>query len=321
MSAIDEYLGELTRRLRLCRAPGKRLVLEVEDHLREATAEAVAVGVPPVVAEQQAVERFGDAADVAARFAEAAALTVAKRSVAAAALAVVAYAGVAAAFAIAASPLMRDFPQGAPTFFGLQLALVALGAAWVRVLYWRRELAMPATELRVVTRSTSIATASVLFAAVLEAALALARPAGFIAWSEAPALVVAVGCAFVLAAASAIVATRASAQRHALDALPRSRRRKPAEQPRDHGRGARAAAAILSTVERRPWTAAITAAMFAVALVAAMNLAGSDSAHHASILSGAVVAGSVEAGAIIVGFAAFSRMLGLREPVVRRGLA
>jgi hypothetical protein len=55
MSAIDEYLGELARTLRLCRAPGKRLVLEVEDHLREATAEAVAVGVPPVVAEQQAV--------------------------------------------------------------------------------------------------------------------------------------------------------------------------------------------------------------------------------------------------------------------------
>lgn len=63
---IDDYLAVLDRRLGFDRALSARVRAEVEDHLREA-AEASAL--PPDEAERRAVCRFGDADEIARRFA------------------------------------------------------------------------------------------------------------------------------------------------------------------------------------------------------------------------------------------------------------
>jgi HAAS domain-containing protein len=64
MSAIDRYLRELERELRVGRRRRRRILAEAEDHLREAAREA---------GEEAAVARFGAPREVARRFAEAAA--------------------------------------------------------------------------------------------------------------------------------------------------------------------------------------------------------------------------------------------------------
>src|SRR4051794_27114223 len=118
---IDHYLRELERELRLRRAPRARLLTELREHLGDLSAELAADARSHADAESQAVARFGAAANVAARFPQATASTTAHRAVNAAAVAVVGYAGVLVMFATA-SPLLRDFPQGATSFFAFQLA-------------------------------------------------------------------------------------------------------------------------------------------------------------------------------------------------------
>ncbi|MFT3811158.1 MAG: hypothetical protein QM698_14695 [Micropepsaceae bacterium] len=65
---IDSYLCELDRRLAFDRALGARVCAEVEDHLREAAA--AHPGHSDDEAERRAVERFGPAREIAARFAD-----------------------------------------------------------------------------------------------------------------------------------------------------------------------------------------------------------------------------------------------------------
>lgn len=74
---IDAYLARLDRRLAFDPALAARVRLEVEDHLREA-AEASAL--PADQAERGAVQRFGDADAIAARFADEALGRQAKRT-------------------------------------------------------------------------------------------------------------------------------------------------------------------------------------------------------------------------------------------------
>jgi hypothetical protein len=65
--SIDGYLKCLSRVLGISKGARDRLLEEVEDHLREAAAEAVASGVPPALAERQAVSRFGSVTTIADR--------------------------------------------------------------------------------------------------------------------------------------------------------------------------------------------------------------------------------------------------------------
>ena len=67
MSEIERYLDELFDQLAATGAPGKRALVEAEDHLRAAATEAMARGLPADRAEQEAVARFGSAAMVARR--------------------------------------------------------------------------------------------------------------------------------------------------------------------------------------------------------------------------------------------------------------
>src|SRR5262249_21160843 len=121
---IDDYLVELERELRRRRAPRRRFLRETEDHLRDLCADFFADGLAREKAEARAVTQFGAADIIAAGFAEAAASTIARRAVTLTAAAFVAYAGVFVAFATAASPSLRDFPQGAGSFAALQVAAV-----------------------------------------------------------------------------------------------------------------------------------------------------------------------------------------------------
>ncbi|SCG68391.1 permease prefix domain 1-containing protein [Micromonospora inositola] len=66
-SPIDAYLDRLFDRLAGTGAAGRRALVEAEDHLRSAAAQAVAEGTDRAEAERLAVARFGDATDIAAR--------------------------------------------------------------------------------------------------------------------------------------------------------------------------------------------------------------------------------------------------------------
>jgi hypothetical protein len=62
---IDRYLDEMFDQLAGTGAQGRRALAEAEDHLRSAAAEGVARGLPIVVAERDALTRFGPPALIA----------------------------------------------------------------------------------------------------------------------------------------------------------------------------------------------------------------------------------------------------------------
>jgi hypothetical protein len=314
---IDDYLDQLERELRRRRAPAPRLLREAEDHLHDLAGEHVAAGLEPERAEAQAVEQFGAAATVAARFAEATASTEAHRAVGLSLVAFAAYAGVFVAFGTVASPLLRDFPQGAASFFALQVAAVALIVAAVRSLRWRGAAAMPTSELRAIAHALSGASVALVGAALAEGAVALTRPAGVIAWSNGRWLTLAFAAALGVLLLSAVAAVRSGAQAQATAALPSRRTHRSAvellgedvdalmERARMPGASRRAVRALLA----HPWRATLAVAAAAFLAVSATGFAESGS----SGLSGAAVLGAVEASLVIVSFLAFGHLLGLRE--------
>jgi hypothetical protein len=64
---VDHYLDEMFDLLAGSGADGRRMLIEAEEHLAEATAEGRARGLDAEAAEQAAVDRFGTAAAVARR--------------------------------------------------------------------------------------------------------------------------------------------------------------------------------------------------------------------------------------------------------------
>ncbi len=65
MDAIDAYLDELARRLRLTPTAARRFLAEAEAHLNDLVDEAVASGTDRTTAEAHAIARFGSSRDVA----------------------------------------------------------------------------------------------------------------------------------------------------------------------------------------------------------------------------------------------------------------
>ena len=59
MSDVDRYLDPLLAELRDSAADVRRVLAEVEDHLRDAVRAGAAIGLPEDEAEARAVERFG----------------------------------------------------------------------------------------------------------------------------------------------------------------------------------------------------------------------------------------------------------------------
>jgi hypothetical protein len=65
MGQLDDFLEELTARLRLTPESALRMIEEAETHLRDAVEEEMALGADPVTAEERALARFGTALHVA----------------------------------------------------------------------------------------------------------------------------------------------------------------------------------------------------------------------------------------------------------------
>jgi hypothetical protein len=313
---IKGYMAELERELHRRRAPRARLLRETEDHLHDLCAELAADGLAHDQAEARAVAHFGAAATIAARFAEETASTTAHRAVTVTAAAFVGYLGVYFTFATAASPVLRDFPQGAGSFLALQLAAVALGVALVRSLRWRGASAAPTTELMAISRALSVAGAVLMGGAVAEAAAALTRPAGVIAWSDGRWLTLAFAGAFAVLLRSTIAVLRAAAQAQAAHAMPsRHARSSAAALLADDVETllARARLPQASRIVRRllahPWRATLALAALSFVAVSAAGVVSSGRAR----LGGAAALAAVEASLIVFSFAALGRTLGLRE--------
>jgi len=318
---ISDYMGDLERELRRRRAPRARLLRETEDHLHDLSAELAADGLGHEQAEARAVTQFGAAATIAARFAEATASTAAHRAVTVTVAAFVAYTGVFVAFATAASPLLRDFPQGAGSFLGLQLAAVALGVACVRSLRWRGALAAPTAEVTAIARALSVAGVVLLGAAAAELAVAVSRPAGVIAWSDGRRLTLTFAAALAVLLLSAIAAVRAAAHAHAVHSLLNRRVDSNAAALLADDVETLLARARLPQASRtlrgllaHPWPATLALAALAFVAVSAAGVVSSGRAG----LAGAVALAAAEASMIVFGFVAFGRTLGLRDAAPRR---
>jgi hypothetical protein len=317
---INDYMVDLERELRRRRAPRARLLRETEDHLHELCAELTADGLSHEQAEACAVTQFGAAATIATRFAEATASTTAHRAVTVTAGAFVAYTGVFVAFATAGSPLLRDFPQGAGSFLALQLAAVALAVAFVRSLRWRGALAAPTAELTAIARALSVAGAVLIGAAVTEAAVAVSRPAGVIAWSHGRWMTLAFAAAVFVLLLSSVAAVRAAAKAQAVRSLPSRHVHSAAALLVDDVDAlfARArlprASRMLRGLLAHPWPATLALAAFAFVAVSAAGVVSSGRAG----LGGAAALAATEATLIIFSFLAFGRMLGLRDAARHR---
>jgi hypothetical protein len=302
VSPVEAYLDRLDGELRARRAPRRRLLAEAEDHLRSGAEELVARGRCTADAEREAIERFGDAPEVAHRFAVATASSTARSAVGWAAAAFLAYGAAALVFIAAAPAWLRDFPHGAPSMLALQVAAVALGVSAVRVLRGRRTGVLDEERLRLVTNGALTAAVAVAVGAGAELLVALTRPAAA-PWADAAALIGTLALAAVLCVPASLVAAASRVRASGLG-----------------GRGDagltladdfEAVAPMLGRVVRpallRPGLTCSAVAGSAFIALAAAQLVGTDS----SSVFGAIAVGLFEATAIVIGFLTLGRPLGL----------
>ena len=147
-------------------------------------------------------------------------LPTARRSFGLASIALVLYGAATVVFAATAAPQFDDFPQGAPTAFAGQVAVAVLAITAIRALRWRREPVLPEDRLRLIANGSVIASAALFSGLLLEAAVALTRPAGVLPWSEAPLVLVLFMVSAVAASMASVVAVVASVRSSTLAAVP-----------------------------------------------------------------------------------------------------
>lgn len=300
---IAAYLRRLDEELRLNRAPRKRLLTEAEDHLCSVADELIADGRSAADAEREAVARFGAAAQVARRFAHAAASSTARTAVFWTGLAFLAYTVTALLFVFTAPSWLRDFPHGAPSMLALQVAGVAVALTAVRALHWRRSLVIDEERLRLVANGALVATLAVGAGAVGELLVALTRPAAA-PWGDAWPLIASFGVVAVVGLPAVLAATAGYVRADALDSLP--------ARPVAGGR-LTLADDIAAVVPRlgRPVRAALqrpglTCAAIAVTAFAAVVVVQ-------PLVVASLVLGAFEATAIVIGYVTLGRPLGLRN--------
>jgi len=305
VSALGGYLEQLERELRVKRAPRRRLLEEVAVHLRESADEITAAGMGRFEAEEQAIARFGAAALVARRFAHAVASTSVRTAFVAAVTACTGYAVAAAFFIVAAPAWLRDFPQGAPSMLGLQVAAVALVLSGVRALRVRKTLLIDEARLRLVANGTAIATAFVAGAAGVELLLALTRPAPA-PWADAGAIIAVYGVAAIAALAATFLAVGTVVRARALAALPRpSGDELPdaaASLVDDVAAAAPRLRPVASLVTSRPVVACATTAVCAFTAMTAVAVWDAGAGEQTSTLAGAAATGLFEAVAVVAAY-------------------
>jgi hypothetical protein len=306
-SATDAYLQRLDRELRIRRAPRRRMLAEAEDHLRSTAEELVSAGRSAGDAERQAIARFGTAADVAHRFAQAKASSTARRAFVCAGAAFLAYGATAMLFLATAPGWLRDFPQGAPSMIALQVATVSLGVSAVRAVRLARTF--DTERLRLVANGALTAALAVGAGATAELLVALARPAPA-PWADATPLIATFGVVFALCIPSTLIATASYARASGLGVLHRGR--DDLTLADDFQAIARPLGGLARAALRVPGrTCAAVAGAACVAVVIAQLAA--DFERDASIVLGALVVGLVEAAAVVTGFLTLGRALGLRR--------
>jgi hypothetical protein len=308
---IADYLDRLERELRLRRAPRRRLLAEVEDHLRSSAGE-LAAELPAQEAERLAVERFGAAAIVARHFAQSVAASSARRSSYWLGGAFLAYAGAVALFAVTAGPEFADFPQGAPSALALQVVGVAFVVSILRTVRWKRSPLLPEDRLRLLANGAVVGTAACAGGLALEALVAVTRPAGVLPWSDLPIVLGWFAAAALVTLVAAVVAAAAAFRSSLLGALPGT----------EVGRAGMLPTLVDDVGEllpwaRRPLTASFSRPASLVALVALVAFAvvflGQISGQGSAVVLPALVLGLLEATAIVAGYLVLGRTLGLRS--------
>lgn len=313
-SAIDAYLDQLDVELRLNRVPRRRLLAEVEDHLRTSATE-LSAHAEVEEAERRAVERFGAAATVARGFAMAVAATSARRSTYWLGLAFSTYAAACLLFAFTASSQFADFPQGAPSGLALQVAAVAFALSLVRSVRWRRSTDTPEDRIRFLANGGVIGASALAVGLAGETAVAVTRPAGFLPWHELPLVAVAFGVAVGATLAAGLSAAAAVSRASTLKAVPGARRLVRSSLPTlvdDIGAIVPQARRPVAAVFKR--RALLVTAVAAAALVGVFvsQVVGRPFAHDASIVLPALALAAFEALCVLVGYLALGRSLGLR---------
>ncbi|HEX6700178.1 MAG TPA: hypothetical protein VF101_05550 [Gaiellaceae bacterium] len=281
--------------------PRARLLAEAADHLRASAAEIAATGVDPAAAEEQAVVRFGAAALLARRFAQSVVTASVRMALLWAATAWACYAVAAGLFVLAAPSWLHDFPQGAPSMLGLQVAAVALAVSGVRVFSFREQPLIDDLRLRLVAKGVAIATAAVLAAAVLELALALTRPAPA-PWRDAAPIIAAYAIGVAATVVAGLAAVAAAARAGHAELAPAV-----ATLVDDVGAGAPRLRPLALWLTSRPLLACTAVAGLAFAATTAVGVAGNG-------LAGAGATGALEAAAVVIGYLTLGRALGLRAP-------
>ena len=313
--AIEVYLDLLDGELRLNRAPRRRLLAEVEDHLRTSATE-LNVDAALEEAERRAVERFGAAATVARHFAMVVAATSARRSTYWLGLAFTTYAVSSLLFAFTAPPEFADFPQGAPSGIALQVAAVALAVSLVRSFRWRTSTDVPEDRIRFLANGAVIGAAALAVGLAGEMAIAVTRPAGVLPWQDLPLVAVAFGAAVGAALVAGLSAAAATFRASTLAAVPGARRVGRAPLPTlvdDIGALVPKTRRPVAAMFGRPALLVTTVAGAAVVGVFIGEVAGRPFAEHASIVLPALALVGFEALCVLVGYLALGRLLGLRR--------
>jgi len=312
-SAIADYLDRLDGELRLQRAPRRRLLAEVEDHLRSSALETGA-DVCEHEAERAAVERFGAAATVARRFAHTVAATSARRSVGRLGVAFAAYVAASAAFMATADPQFADFPQGAPSALALQIAAVAVAVSLIRSRRWRDSTLVPDDRIRFLANGAAIGATSLALGLLCEAIVAATRPAGVLPWDGVPLVATLFAVSTLAALVAAFSAAAAAFRSSTLAALPGTEEGNGALPGLVDDLGALVPPArrLVAAAFARPRPLVGGVAASALTAVIVSQILGHDFAHHASIALPALALGLLEAALILAGYMTLGRPLGLR---------
>jgi hypothetical protein len=280
------YLDDLARELGARGIGGRlrrRILLEVEDHLRS---------------DPSAVARFGRADEIADAFAAELGAHASRRA-ALVAFAALAVAGAAYATCVASLSFAVSTPEPmssvvvalsfATMIVAPQVAFVAGSLALVRAVRRRRERVLPARELAVIRRRAAVAVGAGLAALAAVAVYAHAAPASPARWWVDLADIATIGASAVLLVALVPVVSAARL---------RPRLEGEADDVFDDLR--------LAGLRARPWRFARLVAAAAAALVWFAAAVQGDP------IDGALQ-GAAEALACLAGFAALGRYLGLRR--------
>lgn len=294
---IDHYLTEFDRELRVSAATRRRILVEVGDHLRDASDSRIASGIDPTEAEESAIAAFGAPADIAEPLNAQAATTAIRRLppiVATSGMLLVAGLLWAARShpAVAPSATMVTRASFLVAALAVQVAFVAGLRASARVLGDWRDPVAPAAHRDVVRRSSAVATVAIGVAAGgwTVALITANHRAGTTRTGEVA------GATLMLIAAAALAITMATMLR---------RRSAEAEGPTAR-RSAGALGVperVIAFVQRYPWFAAVPAALLgsAIAMV-----------HAETSFAGAVPWGAAEAAAVFGGLWLLGPSLDLR---------